>query len=323
MHKQGWLVAGALAAVLAKPGALAAEPLKWMSEARDGRVEARRGGTLMFAWQSTPLANPAGGDQFKGSAFLHPLCTPSGFQWTDSQPPDHLHHFGLWWPWKFIEVGGARYNCWEIQQGQGGQVARSVRPLAGGPDQLEWEFQNDVVIHQPGEPSLTAIHETARVGLALSGADAVVIDVALRQQAAAPPVKILQHLYSGFSWRGPGSWNKDNSRITTSEGHGRDDANGTPARWVVCSGPTPHGQASVLLMSAAVDLAGAPEKLRVWDSTAQNGKPFVNFNPGTEQALPLDELHPAVAKRKYRVVAAARLLDAAAAEAAWRQWLGK
>jgi hypothetical protein len=322
-YKRARIIAGALVVGLAHQGALAAESGTWTTREHDGRVEARRGDTLLFAWQSTPLANPIGGEKFKGSAFLHPLCTPSGFQWTDSQPADHLHHFGLWWTWKYLEVDGARFNVWEIQNGQGGHVARSVRQLAGGPDRLEWEFQNDVVVSKPGQPDLTAIHETARVGLAMSGTDAVVIDVALHQRAADLPVRVVENLYSGFSWRGPGSWNKDNSRLTTSEGHGRDDANGTPARWVLCSGPTPNGSASVLLMSAAIDLAGTPEKLRVWDSSAQNGKPFVNFNPVTQTALPLDDGHPAVSKRQYRVVAADRVIDAAAAEAEWRKWLGK
>jgi hypothetical protein len=27
-----------------------------------------------------------------------------------------LHRLGLWEPWKFIEVDGGRYNCWEIRR---------------------------------------------------------------------------------------------------------------------------------------------------------------------------------------------------------------
>jgi type V secretory pathway adhesin AidA len=136
-------------------------------------------------------------------------------------------------------------------------------------------------------------------------------------------VTIVNYRYSGFSWRGPTSWNKDNSTMTTSDGKGRDDANGTPGRWVVVSGPTPKGSASVLMMSAAVEVAGTPEKLRVWDSKTHEGAPFVNFNPVMNKPLPLDDAHPAVSNRKYRVIAADRVIDAAAAEAEWRKWLGK
>jgi hypothetical protein len=42
-----------------------------------------------------------------------------------------------------------------------------------------------------------------------------------------------------------------------------------------------------------------------------------------QKALPLDEKHPAVSKRNYRVIAAERTLDATGAEAEWRKWLGK
>lgn len=285
-----------------------------------GKIEVKSGDTVTFAWQAEPLASPAGGEKFAGSAFLHSLRTPSGFEWTTVQPPDHFHHFGLWWPWKFIEVDGAKFNCWEIQEGQGAHVARSVRPLSDG--RQAWEFLNETVIKKPGAAPQTVIRETARVAVTVGG-DAQVLDISLDQKAAAGAVTIANYRYSGFTWRGPASWNKHNSTLTTSAGKGRDEANGTPARWVVVSGPTPSGSASVLMMSAAADLAGTPENLRVWDSKMATDAPFVNFNPVMEQALPLDDAHPAVSHRKYRVIAADRVMDAAAAEAEWRKWLGK
>ena len=129
-----------------------------------------------------------------------------------------------------------KYNCWEIQEGEGAHVARGAKLLSDGPDRLEWEFSNETVVKKPGAAPVTAIHETARVGVTMRG-DAEVLDISIDQKAAASPVTILNYRYSGFSWRGPLSWNKDNSTMTTSEGKGRDDANGTPARWVVVSGP--------------------------------------------------------------------------------------
>lgn len=297
-----------------------ASPGKWTTVEQDGRLEAKYGDNLMLVWQAKPLENPSGGAKFAGSAFLHALRTPSGFEWTTIQPSDHLHHFGLWWPWKFIEVDGAKYNCWEIQEGQGAHVARSVKSIATDPGKLEWEFSNETLIKNPD--SLTAIHETAHVALTVTG-DAQILDISLRQKAAGNPVKILNYRYSGFSWRGPKSWDKDNSTMTTSEGKGRDDANGAPARWVMVSGATPDGSATVLMMSAASETAGTPERLRVWDSKTSKGTPFVNFNPVMGVALPLDDGHPAVSNRKYRVIAADRTLDAASAEAEWRKWMGK
>ena len=324
--RRGWqaAVAGAAAFFLSVRGVLAAEATgQWTAVERNGRVEAKRGDNLMLAWQVALLEHPAGGGKFASSAFLHPLRTPSGFEWTTVQPKDHLHHLGLWWPWKFIEVDGKRYNCWEIQEGQGAHVARTVKPQTAGPDTLEWDFHNETVIKPAEGPQLTVIHETARVTLGTQGKDANVIDVSLRQQPAGNAVTIVNYTYSGFSWRGPAAWNKDNSKMITSEGLGRAEANGKPARWVMVSGPTSDGSASVLIMSAAIDIAGTPERLRVWDDKMGNGTPFVNFNPVMGKALPLDADHPAVSNRKYRVLAADRTFDATQAEAEWRKWMGR
>lgn len=296
--------------------------MPWTTLQKDGRFEVFRNDSLMLAWQEKSLDAPVGGEKFAGSAFLHPLRTPSGFEWTAIQPKDHLHHFGLWWPWKYIEVNGEKHNCWEIQEGEGAHVAKSVKTLSNGPDGLEWEFVNETLVKKPGTAPLTAIHETARVGLAVRG-DAEVLDISIQQKAADSPVTIVEYRYSGFSWRGPVSWNKDNSTMATSEGKDRDHANGTPARWVVVSGPTPSGSASVLMMSAASEVAGTPEHLRVWDSKNGNGMPFVNFNPVMNRPLPLDDAHPAVSNRKYRVIAADHLIDAAEAEAEWKKWMEK
>lgn len=295
----------------------------WSSTQHDGRLEATHNGALVFGWQIAPMAQPKGGPKFASSAFLHPLRTPAGFEWTQIQPSDHLHHLGLWWPWKYVEVEGKKSLTWELQQGEGAHVARDVKSVPSEPGTLSWEFSNATESRTAGVDPKTVILETARVTVGMSGTDAQTIDVSIRQKPAGAPVTICAYRYSGFAWRGPASWNKDNSLMTTSEGLGRDVANGKPARWVVVSGPAQSGSASVLLMSAAVQLAGTPERLRVWDSKANNGAVFVNFNPVMETAQPLDDAHPAVSNRKYRVVAADRVIDATGAEAEWRRWMGK
>lgn len=288
----------------------------------DARLEFQHGGKTILEWQKTPLANPKGGEKFAVSAFIHPLRTPAGFECTTIQPSDHLHHLGLWWPWKFVEVDGRKFNTWEIQEGQGAHVARSVKNISNEPGRAAWELRNETVIKAQGTKPVIAIHEKALMALTL-GADTTMLDISLHQKAAGAPVTIAAHRYSGFSWRGPASWNKDNSTMTTSGGKGRDNANGTPARWMMVSGPSTDGTATLLILSAAEKLAGTPENLRVWDSNAHHGAPFVNFNPVMQKPLPLDDAHPAVSKRSYRVIAADRLIDAAAAEAEWQKWTAK
>ncbi len=285
------------------------------------QVEVRDGGNVIFSWQGVPRSVTAGGKAVEFSAFVGELRTPSGFACTSTQPADHVHHCGLWWPWKFVEVDGVKYNTWEVQHGQGAHRARSVKSLSQDEGRHEWEFSNETVVQKADGGTVPVIHETARVSLT-AGKDATTLDVSLRQKAVDLPVNIMPNHYSGFSLRGPAGWNKDNSMLTSSEGKGREDANGTPARWLLLNGQGTDGPVSILILSAAAKLAGKPEKLRVWDSKNHNGAVFVNFNPVADQALPLDEAHPAVSNRKYRIIAADRRIDAATAEQQWRMWLG-
>jgi hypothetical protein len=286
------------------------------------RLEFRHGGNLIFAWQKELMAEPRGGEKFASSAFIHPLSTPGGFVCTTIQPSDHLHHLGLWWPWKFVEVDGEKFNCWEIQEGQGAHVARSVEVLSNKPGKAEWVLQNETMIKKKGASPKVVIHETAQIALT-TRVNSTVLDLSIRQKAVGSPVTISAFRYSGFSWRGPESWNKDNSTMTTSGGKGRDEANGTPTRWMIVSGPGAKGMASLLILSAAEKQSGTAEKLRVWDSKMHGGASFVNFNPVLDKPLPLDDAHKAVSNRKYRVIASDHVIDAAAAEDEWRKWTGE
>lgn len=306
-------------AFLVASAAIAAEPLQPLTG--EGFIGAVSGGETVFSWRTSPLPSPAGGAKFAASAFCHPLRTPSGFELTTIQPSDHLHHFGLWWPWKYIEVNGVKHNTWEIQEGEGGHVAKSAKLLSSENGALTWELNNQTIIK--GTESAAAIDETTVITFSRDGEDSHVLDIEIRQQATGAPVTIVNYRYSGFSWRGTSAWNKGNSEMITSGGKGRDNANGTPARWVLVSGDTAKGKATMLMMSAAEDIAGVEEKVRVWDSKAMNGAPFVNFNPVMDKPLLLEAGNKAVSHRKYRIVAADRAIDAAAAETAWHKWMGK
>jgi hypothetical protein len=288
----------------------------------EGRVLFRSAEAPVFAWQKNPMTEPKGGEKFTLSAFIHPLTTPRGFLCTEIQPEDHLHHLGIWWPWKYVEVNGKKFNTWEIQQGQGAHVARSVKEISRTASGAEWEVSNETLIKQGDAEPKVVIHETGRIALTIRG-DATLLDITLDQKAADTPVVIGKYRYSGFTWRGPETWNKDNSTMVSSEGKGRDQANGTPARWLMLNHTSTQGVVSVLIMSRAAIITGAPEKIRVWSSKDHNGTPFVNFNPVFDKSVSLDDANPAVSKRSYRVIAADRVIDADEAESEWKKWAGR
>lgn len=292
----------------------------WSTRESAGRLEViDPAGKLVFGWQSGPLANPKGGAKFAGSAFLHPLTTPAGFEVTAIQPPDHLHHFGLWWPWKFLQVDGRKLNGWEIQDGQARHLARSAKVVRADAAGAVIELTNAVeqlADHPQPEEVLT---EKTRLAVARPAPDRNVLDFLIDQRpAGGRQVQIGVNHYSGFSWRGPLAWNQSNSKLFTSEGDDRDHANGRPARWACVTGPGKGGPASVLILSGAVKRQLAPERLRVWDSKNSNGMPFVNFNPVA--TAPLDAAAPAIARRAYRMLLVDGELSVEAAERAWQDW---
>lgn len=311
-----------LACCLAAASITAATAEPW-SVAQDGTspLALTSGGNTVLAWHRTPLANPKGGAKFAGSAFFHPLRTPSGFDCADLQPADHLHHFGLWWPWKFIEVDGKVYNTWEIQEGQGGHTARSAKVVESKPGRTVWQLENEFVITDPATKQPRPVIAESTTAVITRSANRHILDLTIRQKPlASKGVKITAYRYSGFSWRGPATWNTTNSTMLTSAGNHRDNANGTRAHWVLVHGQRPGGEASVLILSAASRIAGTEEQVRVWDSKATQGAQFANFNPVMETALPLDEKHPAVSHRRYRVILADQTLTATEAEQAWQEW---
>ncbi len=302
---------------------------EWATGVSGGTVHGGHDGETQLVWQMDTLDHPGGSDAFLPSAFLHPMKTPAGYQWTHAMPGDHIHHLGLWWPWKHIEVGGTQYNCWELQNGQGAHHAVGAKFIDAGPDALEWEFHNEIRVREsddagpPVTDGIAAVREAVRTRIARHGEDANVIDLTIRQEAAGEPVTIGRYRYSGFAWRGPAEWVTSNSEMTTCEGHGRDEANGKESRWVLLTGPGEGDAAvSVLLMSGAAEIAGTPERLRVWNSNMHGGTPFVNFNPVQAESIPLDADHPAVSHREYRIIAADRKLTTDEAEAEWKAWRG-
>lgn len=308
-------------AVISASASHAAENI-WATVQRDGRVHAMLNGRTVAAWQQEPLRNPKGGGKLAGSNFIHPLATPSGFITTDHQPDDHMHHFGLWWPWKFVQVDGQTHNTWEIQHGGGAHVADGLEIIPEGPEPIRWRLSSHIETRGGNQEPRVVIRETTDLSLRLLDGRLMALDMEIRQRAEDARVVIGKHHYSGFGWRGTPEWNAGNSKLVTSEGHDRENGNGEPVRWVLITGERPGGKASVLLMSAAAT-HGQPERLRVWNAAAQSGRYFVNINPVALQDIPLDDGHPAVSHRRYRVITVDREIEAAEAEALWKSWLGK
>ena len=271
----------------------------------------------LIGYQAAPLSTPKGGDAFQGSNFIHPLKTPSGFVVTDVQPDDHKHHFGLWWPWKFIQTGDRKVLCWELQKGDGLIQATENTPTENG------IITKSIYIDRkaPGGP-VTLLDETTTItasDIVDQPATGYFLDLEIVHQTAGDTViTIPTYRYSGFSLRGTPAWNKDNSTILTSEGKDRPTANFSHARWVKVEGKTDTPEnAGIILMSHPTNRTH-PEKIRTWDSKQHNGAVFINFNTVADEAWHFEPNKKYA--RNYRAFIYDGQVSSADAEALWQAY---
>lgn len=229
------------------------------------------------------MTNPKGGDEFKGSNFIHPLKTPAGFCLTDLQPSDHLHHFGLWWPWKFLKAEGRKVLYWELQKGEGiieaQGIVNSMRSRIGIGFRAESHYIDKTA---PDGPKFIMIENlVAKVSpITKSPVKGYFLDLVITQTPAIKsPVEVVKYRYSGFSIRGAASWNKENSKLVTSEGKERQGSNFTRANWIIAEGDAKPGKKAGFVMMSHPDNYGAPQMLRTWGDNMFNGATFANFNP--------------------------------------------
>ena len=294
---------------------------QFKAEEKNGRIEIHDGNKLVFAYQYEPLKEPKGGEKFAASAFIHPLTTPSGFVLTDIQPDDHLHHLGVWWPWKLVEVDGKKHVTWELQKGEGRHRAVKARILGTNDQQVLMSAKELTEISKDAKNYEPVIKASASMLLARFGEDGYLLDIGLTHDAAVEQkVTIPQYRYSGFCWRGTPAWTSANSTMLTSGGHNRDNANHQPAKWCMVTGDTPQGKATMLILSAAAMYEGDPELLRVWDSKTHHGNPFVNFNPVVKRSLVLKDDNIPVSSRAYRLIMVDREIKAEEADKLWKEY---
>ena len=128
----------------------------------DSRIEIVEDGKTVFGWQIKPPKEPLGGiEKFPISAYVHPLAPPSGFVLTDVQPHDHLHHLGVWWPWKQVTVDGKKHITWELQNGEGRHVAKSAEVNSKTDDAVAITAYNVAVSNQLGDQELRVLSARA------------------------------------------------------------------------------------------------------------------------------------------------------------------
>ena len=288
---------------------------------KDNRAEMTvvNGSVPVLSYRYTTYPLPPGIDSsFSRSGFIHPLYTPAGDTITRIMPPDHYHHYGLWNPWTKTVFQGRNVDFWNLGQKQGtvrfsGFISRSAGNVFGGFRALH----QHVDFSSPSGETF-AIDEEWEIRVWNTGdGNTFMIDFfSVLSPATEDGILLEAYRYGGFGFRATEHWNNLNSKILTSEGRTRKDADASRARWCYISGELPNGQGGILFLGHTAN-RDHPEPLRIWppDANRGNGDVFFNFSPTKENSWRLN--FGQSYRLRYRMIVYSGETSAGEAEVWW------
>jgi hypothetical protein len=249
-------------------------------------VQCRGLNVLRYNHAEAPV--PAGADPlFTRSGFIHPLWSPSGFALTCIQPPDHVHHYGIWNPWTRTRFEGREVDFWNLGDGKGtvrfaGFISRTDGVVFGGFKALQEHV--DLSVRGVEKTALDEVWDVRVWNSAALGGKVFLVDFTTTLSCAGKDsLELEAYRYGGgIGFRAAPEWTRENVVLFTSEGKTRKDADGSAARWCDASGPSAgaESRAGILFMSHPSNRSH-PEPMRVWPEDANNGRGdlFFEFCP--------------------------------------------
>jgi len=265
---------------------------------------------------------PPGVDSaFKRSGFIHPLWSPDGNVLTRINPKDHYHHVGIWNPWTHVLYKGKEVDFWNLGDKKGtvrfaGFITKDAGAVYAGFKAL----QQHVAFNIPaqGEESV-AMNEVWDVRVYNTGEHIWLVDfTSTLNNADADTITLEEYRYGGFGFRATGDWNNKNSKVLTSEGKTRKDADASTARWCTVDGDMQSGHSGIEFMSYPSNY-NFPEPMRVWPENMNGrGDVFFSFSPTRNKSWVLlpDKNHVL----KYRMLVYDGTISAKEAEEAWKNF---
>lgn len=229
-------------------------------------------GYQMDVKESPNGVNPA----FRRSGYIHPLNTPNGNRLTRIQPEDHYHHYGLWNPWTHTLVEGDTVDFWNLAKEEGTVRFAELLSEQSGPVFSEFKVRHEHVVLLNNQNKVALI-ETQKIRVTPISNNAYYLDFEINYTPPEKAFKIIEYRYGGFSWRATEEWDKTNSRVLSSEGNTRENADGSLAKWYLVEGALGDDYGGALIMSSPKNF-NHPEPLRIWpESLSGPGDVFTNF----------------------------------------------
>ena len=292
------------------------------TENNNGALTLKAGNSNLLRYQYEIVNPPEGINPVYGrGAFIHPLWSPRGQVLTRIQPPDHYHHYGLWNPWTHVLYEGDTIDFWNLNAKQGTVRFSSFTSVTSGDIFGEYAALHEHVVYPQQEKEKVALREiqTVRVYAPPANENYYIADITVEMNCADSPVRLLEYRYGGIGWRATEQWTKENSRVLTSEGKTRKEADGSKARWCIVEGSVGGANAGAVMMSYPSNY-NHPEPLRIWpeNSNRNRGDMFANFSPTKDMDWPLEPGRNYVLK--YRFVVFNDTFSKEKAEAAWQDF---
>lgn len=287
---------------------------------KEGQLEVYRDTTKIVGYQMAVKHPPAGEDSaYKRSGYLHPVNTPSGKRLTRIQPQDHYHHYGIWNPWTHTVFDRDTLDFWNLNKKQATVRFAKMLKQKSGPVFSEFEVLHEHVVLK-NQIQKVALNETQKIKIFPINENQYLMDITINYECAtAQPFKIIKYRYGGFGWRTTEEWNNQNSRVLTSEGNTRKNADGSTARWCIVDGKLDEGYGGALMLSH-LENYNHPEPLRVWpENQYGRGDLFVNFATTKTTDWTLDP--GKIYTLKYQLLIYDGKMETTNAEALWDQFV--
>jgi len=267
---------------------------------------------------------PAVDDRFKRSGFVHPIYTMAGSRLTQIHPKDHYHHFGVWNPWTQTIFEGDTVDFWNLAKNQGTVRFSGFLDVLSNDDTVQYRVKHEHVVFKKDRREVVALNEvqTVRVYCPDMYKNYYLVDIDIELTCGtSQPIKLLKYRYGGLGWRATEFWDAENSNLLTSEGHTRDNADGTRGRWCIVQGELPDTRYGGMAILTHKSNFNYPEPIRTWDSRANGGvnNVFVNISPTKDRVWELLPEH--IYLQRYRLIVFDGPIDRNQVEELWYRFV--
>jgi len=203
-------------------------------------IEVKNGEKPVFFYQ-TAMAFPPEGlpDYYKRNGMIHPLFSPGGQVITDDFPAGHVHQHAIFNAWVNTLFKGEKVDFWNQHQGTGTVEHKEVVAVDEGALKGSFTVKQSHISHLHGE----VLEETWQL-VSYPTDGFYVFDLYSEQvNTSQDTLHIVEYHYGGMGFRGSKEWNTVDTvhysnewNILTSEGHDKETANHTKAKWVSAYG---------------------------------------------------------------------------------------